>query len=522
MNTIRTYPISTPDFSNLVAEEAIYIDKTAFVFPLVASERAAHYFLSRPRGFGKSLFLSTLEQVFLGNQHLFKGLYIYDKIDWCKKHAVIRLSFEELDFTNGLSAGLEMGLHHIATQYNVKINAIDINEYFSELIEKIAAQTHQQVVVLIDEYDQPIMLHLENEDTKNAEKDRLLLQDFLNVLKNSESYIHFVFITGTLTLRSTSLFSALNNLHDLTFDDNFATICGFTEGEVCNACAEGLARLAAKQGVTTAQIVDKMRAWYQGFSWNGRDMVYSSTAIMSAMHYQNFESHWALPKIPDFLPHLISEAEVYNFTKLVTDKNRYHLAGLQQLDYVALMLQMGYLTLKAHLGDNIYEVAYPNKEIELAFSKALLENHLQLPTGQAENDSTTMLEAFAENDIEKALKVVDGLFGALPYEYFKERYWIGEAFYHATLFWLFRILGLKMNATIEIDQNKIDVVVETDTHIYIFDLKKSRNATIVLLQIQMRKQAPQFAHIKKEIYLVSVAFNLRKRGISDWVMQKYR
>lgn len=521
---MKTYPAATPYFSNLRADKAIYVDKTKFIVPLIAQQSTAHYLLIRPPRFGKSLFLSTLEQVFLGNQSLFKGLYIYDKIDWSQQYPIIRISLANIDFLGkGLELALEGMVQSIAAAYALSLQAATVGSRFDELLQKIAEQTQQKVVILIDDYDAPIIAHLENGHTKIAEKNRNILNDFLSVLKNSEDYVRFVFLTGSLMLMQDATFSSFNRVHNLTFDDAFATVCGFTEGEVRDYFAEELTLLAAVKGENSvAAMMEKIHFWHHGFSWNVADFVYAPMAIFHLLHHKNLMTYPMESDFSTFLTGFISENGDFDFTNVKAEKSIYHLQDLANLASVSLMLQGGYLTFKEKIDENIYKIGFPNRAIELTFSKMLLQSHLDLAMVQIEEIESQFIEAFVENDIQKALKIIADLFSTKPYEYFKERYWVGEEFFYAILFWIFRILSIKMDVSISIKDGTADIKVETDTHIYIFEFKKSRKATIILLQINSRKYAEYLASSKKETYLVAVAFNLRKRSISDWVMEKYK
>ena len=269
----RNFPTSSHYFPTIINSGAIYVDKTQFIVPLLAKKNNTNYFLSRPRRFGKSMFISALEQVFLGKKDLFKGLYIYDKIQW-EEYPVIRLSMDKIGFTEaGLKEALLLSVKSVAESYNIPVQSEHPSLFFLELIKKLSEKYEKGVVILIDEYDKPIIQYIEKDDITQAEINRDILKSFYGVLKDSGQYLRFTFITGVSKFSKVSIFSDLNYLDDLTLKSQFATICGFTEAEIRQYCNGGLVDLAAKEGVTVEAIMDKIRYWYNGFSWNAVDFV---------------------------------------------------------------------------------------------------------------------------------------------------------------------------------------------------------------------------------------------------------
>ena len=531
----RNFPTGSQFFPNLIEDNAIYVDKTQFIVPLIAKKSNAQYFLSRPRRFGKSMFISTLEQVFLGKKELFKGLYIEDKIEW-DSYPVIRLSMDKIGF---FELGLEKALHgvllSIARDNNIVLEGAGYSARFTELIKKMAEKYQKKVVLLIDEYDKPIITYIEKDNVTEAERNRDILKSFYGILKDSGDQLRFLFITGVSKFSRVSIFSDLNHLDDLTLDDNFATICGFTETELRHYCHAGLEDLATKNQTNIDAIVDKIRYWYNGFSWNAVDFVYNPYSTMLLMHKQAFKNYWFDTGTPTFLVKLINQSGQYDFIDLEVDQDIYNWHDLKNLDFISIMLQTGYLTLKEHIVDFIYKVYYPNKEVELSFSKMLLENHLHKQTGRLAVTIYDIEKAFKRHDIPRVLEIITDMFKSLPSQFFKEGKEktdaqgnitmtstpVGENFYHAVIYLVFKILGISMTAEVSTQHGRIDALVETDTHIYVFEFKKNRKASVALEQIKENKYAEHFALTKKQIYLIGVAFNLQKRGISDSIIQVY-
>lgn len=531
----RNYPTSTHYLPTIINSGAVYIDKTQFIVPLLEKKANASFFLSRPRRFGKSMFVSALEQVFLGNKDLFKGLYIYDKIEW-DTHPVIRLSMDKIGFTDlGLENALMEVIQGIAEDCGIELYKSSYSTRFEELIRKLHKKHEKTVVILIDEYDKPIIHYLEKENSQQAETNRDILKAFYGILKDNGQYIRFTFITGVSKFSQVSIFSDLNYLNDLTLDSRFAAICGFTNTEIREYCYGGLEDLARKEGISIDEIMEKIKYWYDGFSWNALDFVYNPYSTMLLMETQSFNHFWFSSGTPTFLVKLINNDYKYDFSDLTVSKEDYDWHDLKNLDYISVMLQTGYLTFKKDLGDGYYKADYPNKEVEKAFSKMLLEGYIHRYPSQITKTVYDIEQCLDKHDLEGMIKIVEDMFKTLPPQFFQQEYEItdrkgnkkmvikavGESFYHAVIYLIFNTLGVRMNAEVAAGDGRIDAVVETKTHIYIFEFKKDRKAQTAIDQIINNNYPQKYALSKKQIYLLGVSFTLQKRGISDYIILPY-
>jgi Predicted AAA-ATPase/PD-(D/E)XK nuclease superfamily len=529
----RNYPISSHYFPKLIEDEAIYVDKTPFIVPLLQKKGNATFFLSRPRRFGKSLFMSAIEHVLRGRQELFKGLYIYDKIKW-EAFPVIRLSLDRVGFSEiGLEKALYLEINNIAKTYEIELEKPSYDTCFAELIQKMNQKYQKGVVVLIDEYDKPIIRYLEVNDMEQAEINRHILKSFYGILKDSDQFLRFTFITGVSKFSKVSIFSDLNHFDDLTLDPKFMTVCGFTEAEIRHYCGQGLLDLAAKNDSTLEAIVDKMRFWYNGFSWNAKDFVYNPFSTMLLMKKQEFKNYWFETGTPSFLIPLINKALKYDFSNLEVDSDIYNWHDLKRLDYLSIMLQTGYLTFKQHIDENIYKIDYPNKEVEDAFSKMLLEGYTYTQQGRVAVTILDIERAFKRNDVKAVIDILADMFKTLPLQFFAEdvetldklgnikiiKKAVNENFYHAIIYLVFNILGIKMPVEVSTNQGRIDAVVETETHIYIFEFKKNRKPAVAIQQMKDKNYAEHYGLSKKQIVLVGVCFTMQKRGISGHLIE---
>ena len=537
MDNSRNYPTTSHNFPIIINSGAIYVDKTQFIVPLLAKDAQANYFLSRPRRFGKSLLVSTLEQVFLGNKALFKGLYIEDKINWEETYPVVRISMDKIGFTDlGLEKALFEIVQNIAKDNDIVLENASYSTRFSELIKKIYKKHQKRVVILIDEYDKPIINYVEKDNVSQAETNRNILKSFYGILKDNGEYLRFVFLTGVSKFSKVSIFSDLNYFDDLTLDTRYATMCGFTEAELRQYCYAGLEDLAAKENVSQEAIMDKIRYWYNGFSWNAHDFVYNPYSTMLLMDRQVFDNFWFESGTPTFLVKLINPLHIYQFDDVIVEKDDFNWHDLKNLDYISLMLQTGYLTLKKDLADGYFKAEYPNKEVEIAFSKMLLKGYMYK---QPSRMSTTILdiqEALESHQLEKVIQILKDMFGILPSHFFEEEKEItdakgnkktvskavGESFYHAIIYLVFNILGIRMPVEVTTQDGRIDAVVETEGYIYIFEFKKDKKAKTAIDQIIKRNYPQHFALSKKPIYLIGVSFSLQKRGISDHKIEPFK
>jgi hypothetical protein len=531
----RNYPVGEQFFEKIRLDNAIYVDKTPFILPLIAQKSHPYYFLSRPRRFGKSLLLDTFEELFRGKKDLFKGLYIYDKIEW-ESYPIIRLSMDKIGFTEkGLGKALYIALETVASQEGISFKTELYSTQFGELLEKLYEKYQKRVVVLIDEYDKPIVHYIGGDLSAQAEANRTILKAFYGILKPNGKYLRFLFITGVSKFSKVSIFSDLNNLTDLTLVNQYATICGFTESELRTTFNTGLKDLSAKEGVTMEAILAKIRHWYDGFSWNGTDFVYNPYSTLSLLASLEFKNYWFTSGTPTFLVNLIHKKGEYDFSQLEVNERIYDWHDLHDLDFISIMLQTGYLTFKQPIGESIYKVYFPNREVEQAFSEMLLERNLDKQAGRMSITILDIERAFKRNNVEDVIAILTKMFKTLPHQFFKEakeskdaqgnvtqtRMPVGENFYHAVIYLVFQILGISMKVEVSSQEGRIDALVETDTHIYLFEFKKNRSAQAAFDQIKNNKYAEHFALSKKQIQLIGVAFNLRKKGISGHLVRPY-
>ncbi len=373
---MKKLPIGIQTFSKIIKGNYLYVDKTQQIAELI--ESGEYLFLSRPRRFGKSLLISTLSEIFSGNQELFQGLYIYDKIEW-QSYPVILIDFNKISYTNDkiFEASLLSFLDKIAAKYDIELSNTFIKDKFGELIEKISEKTQQKVVVLIDEYDKPIVEHID--DIEKATKNREVMRDFFGVLKSSDPFLRFVFLTGVSKFSSVSIFSELNNIRDITFSKQFATLLGYTQTELEANFDSYIQDLGTVLEIKKPQLLTKIKTWYNGYSWNAKDKMYNPFSILNLFMDQQFDNYWFATGTPTFLMKLIKKIELdtTEFENKKVSEILFDSYNLENLNIFALLFQTGYLTITEinQKSRTIqYILNYPNFEVKQAFMTFLFSS----------------------------------------------------------------------------------------------------------------------------------------------------
>ena len=516
------YSLSSQTFSLLINEQRIYVDKTDLIYELVHEKSGRTYFLSRPRRFGKSLLITTLKSIFEGEQELFKGLFIHDKITW-KRFPIIHLSMADIGFVNlGLEYALQHRLENKAKEEGIMLTETVYNLQFRELIIALHKKYGEQVVILIDEYDKPITHGLEAANSDLAIENRDIMKNFYSVLKDLDVHIRFLFITGISKFTKVSIFSELNHLTDLTLDNRFATLCGYTQAEIEHYFPEGIQKLIEKEGKSREVVLSKIKNWYDGFSWNGADFVYNPFSFMQLVASSQFSNYWFETGTPTFLVKMINQHIDYKLKDQIIEKGIYNTFDLRNLNYKTILLQTGYWTIQQVLEEDYYQVGFANKEVEQSFNQMLLGDYLHQHPGDSSAAIFQIRRAFVAADLPQVMKIMESLFAGIPSQLFSrmqpngKKVGNGENFYHAIIYLIFNLLGVKMQAEVAVKEGRIDAVVETAKNVYIFEFKKKQNPDIAIQQIKERKYVQKYSVSNKTINLVGVSFSLRKRGIDKW------
>ncbi|WPV68275.1 AAA family ATPase [Chitinophaga sp. LS1] len=404
---MRKYPIGLQDFGKIRKEGYLYIDKTLLVHKLLDSGK--YYFLSRPRRFGKSLLLSTIKEIFSANKELFEGLWIYDQWNWEQKHPVIHLRLSKLDYQKlGLYEALSMEMGVLAKGLGLELEASHLKGRFEELIRK--ASVNGRVVILIDEYDKPITDYLEN--IEKVEENRSVFKSFYSVLKDADEYIRLLLITGVSRFSKVSIFSDLNNLYDITLNPHYATLMGITQQELESDFKEEINVLQQTQ----PDILQKLKEWYNGYSWDGTSKVYNPFSVLSYMGSGRIQNFWFQTGTPTWLVNLMKHNREFELENLRIGENALSSFNVEHIASVPVLFQTGYLTIKHYDEDTrLYELGYPNKEVEESLTDALLSAYRNIFPG---NDSMAVTydlgKALKNNNMPQMIKALDVIISTIP------------------------------------------------------------------------------------------------------------
>jgi hypothetical protein len=498
---IQKYPVGIQDFPEIRNNGYLYVDKTQFAHKLV--EQGKFYFLSRPRRFGKSLFISTLECLFLAKKELFKGLYIEDKWNWEQTYPIIRMSFSNIGHKEkGLYRAIDDQLNRIAESHGITFRDDVISGKFKELIEKLS-ETRGKVVVLIDEYDKPIIDYL-GDQTETALENRDILKSFYSILKDADPHLKLVFITGVSKFSRVSIFSDLNNLQDLTTNQFFSGCCGITQDELEMYFEKEL------------QVADKERIkeWYNGYTWDLKTSVYNPFSLLNFfVQGYEFKSYWFETGTPTFLIKLSENLKLYDFEEVEIGTNALSAYDIQKLQLIPLMFQTGYLTMKSYneVGD-VYTLTYPNKEVRKAYIENLMDafTHADLGFGIVYVDK---IRQFLERgEIEKVEGILNTIFKSLPYELWQKE---NEHFYHAIIHLSFSLLGVYMQSEVQTSDGRMDALIQMKDYVYCLEFKLDKSADEAIQQIKDKGYLEPFAHEGKKRIAIGINFSTETKKVAE-------
>lgn len=508
---MQRLPTGEQEFINIRHMNGLYVDKTFFAYQLLISNK--YYFLSRPRRFGKSLFVNTLKEIFLGNKHLFEGLYIYDKIEW-KTYPVIYLDFSSFDYRNaGLDNAIKIALKNVANRYEITLERETLGLQFKELIEKLHAKTGEQVVILVDEYDKPITEYLEN--GKKATEQRDILKSFYSIIKGTSAHIRFFFLTGISRFSKVSVFSDLNNLTDLTFHDEYHDICGYTPHELDSCFAEYLEKAALKNEMSLEALKDKIKEWYNGYSWNGKRRVYNPYSILRFFGDCTFKNYWFATGTPTFLIKLLRPDFRFNLQNTPLSSASFDNYKVEKLEPISLLFQTGYLTVKSISPTDSYILDYPNREVENSMMQYLLTDYARKSDSGIIYDN--IVSSVQNNDLELFIDTLNILFSSIPSHLFIKK---KESYYHSILFIALKLAGFYISAEVNQAVGRLDAVLGYENRIYVMEFKLDESADAALAQIHRKNYASAYLKQGKEIYLVGINFSSTLKKVEEWKVEK--
>ena len=508
---MKKLPIGIQTFSEIIQENYYYVDKTEFAYKLIT--RGKYYFLSRPRRFGKSLFLDTLAEIFLGNRELFKGLYIYDKYDF-KPHPVIRISFGSGDFS--LSEGqIYKRISWILEENQEELEIECQKEYeecFAELIRKAYKKYKEKVVILIDEYDKPILDNITNQERARLARD--ILKNFYGVIKDSDRYIRFVFITGVSKFSKLNLFSGLNNLEDITINPEYAEICGYTHRDLETVFKESL------EGVD----LEMVRRWYNGYNYFGEKLYNPFDILLFISNRYEFRNYWWGTGNPSFLIEKLKEENYYipELENAIISEEELEAFDIDYINILSLLWQTGYLTFADRYSDERGRVKYklkiPNLEIQFSLNELFI-TYLTNHRHEKLRYEDSLYNAIKEGDLHKFIEALKSIFSAIPYTSYANniiaRY---EGYYSSVVFVYLMALGYEVIPEDITNRGRIDLTLKTKDKILIIEFKVDSKEEPIE---QIKKKRYYEKHLKeaKPIYLIGMKFDSKERNIVDYEIE---
>ena len=502
-------PLDLSTFALLRKSGYLYVDKTGYAYNLITSGR--RYFLSRPRRFGKSLFVSTLKEILDGNKVLFEGLSIGKSDYQWEKHGVINLDFSSIEVrsTNDLRTGICDLLQDIADDYllDISLHETKPDAALRALVRALYAK-FGRVAVLVDEYDNPILQVLSNQ--KVAKEVRNSIRRFFAVVKSLDAFIDFVFITGVSSFAKAGLFSGINNLRIMTLDKRFSAVCGYTDEEVDHYLTTQIKVWASTENVPYNELRQQIKEWYNGYRFGANVFsVYNPFSIMYALDSQDFKNFWFQSGTPTFLVEELakeyrkSEYHLFDLEKFETTEDSLGIFDIGATPLTSLMFQTGYLTITAFDKEKkSFELGYPNLEVKSALQKYLLGIYTKLNFSETESLSLKLFNALNKKDTQEVIALLKQLLTRVPYQLHGKE----EKFYHALLQVIFGACGIKAQSEFSISHGRIDIVLELPLLFYVIEVKLNASAEVALSQIEERKYYEALLHHNKKIVLLGIAF----------------
>lgn len=510
--SMKKLPIGIQTFSKIRGDNYLYVDKTQQIHRLITS--GDYYFLSRPRRFGKSLTLSTIREIYEGNRALFEGLWIENQWDWSRIRPVVHIQFNSIGYvSNGLEPALNNTLEKEAMRHGITLTESSYDQRFMELLEKLST-LKGKVVLLIDEYDKPLIDYLEKDQLPTAFEHQRILKNFYSIIKSADPYLEFLLITGVSKFSKVSVFSDLNNLNDITIDENFSDLTGYTQAELERYFHKWIEYGLKKfSNLSRGQFLDQIKTWYNGYTWDGEVYVYNPFSILNFFNKRSFEDYWFKSGTPSFLIKKLQEQAYFNLNDLKVNRILFESYTLDNLDIRSLLFQTGYLTIEAIDQYGFYTLDYPNREVEEAMHNHLIAALLHRSPLDSTRPVIQLKEAFDNNDLPKVAAIINAMLKDVPSHLLADK---GEHFYHALVHLHFRYLGLFLQSEVHTSDGRMDAVVHTPERIFVLEFKIGQSAAAALRQIREKGYIQKFLLENKPITAIGINFDPERRRVSEW------
>ena len=512
----KIYPIGIQNFEKIRREGYFYIDKTALIYQMVKT--GSYYFLSRPRRFGKSLLISTLEAYFQGKKELFEGLAI-EKLekDWIE-HPILHLdlNIEKYDSLESLDNILEKVLTEWEKIYGAEPSERSFSLRFAGIVRRAYEQTGQRVVILIDEYDKPLLQAIGNGALQNEYRNTL--KPFYGVLKTMDGCIKFGMLTGVTKFGKISVFSDLNNLDDISMREPYVSLCGVTEKEIEDNLDLELHELAAAQKMTYKDVCAKLKEYYDGYHFvENTEGIYNPFSLLNTFKYNKFGSYWFETGTPTYLVELLKRSH-YDLERMAHEETDADVLNSIYGDEqpIPVIFQSGYLTIKGYDEEfGLYRLGFPNREVEEGFIRFLMPFYTRFNKQEASFEIQKFVREIRAGEVEAFLHRLQSFFADTPYELVKDL----ELHYQNVLFIIFKLVGFYVKAEYHTSEGRIDMVLQTDKFIYVMEFKLEGTAEEAMRQINEKHYARPFEADSRRLFKIGINFSSKARNIERWIVE---
>ena len=513
----KIYPIGIQNFEKIRKDGYFYIDKTALIYQMVKT--GSYYFLSRPRRFGKSLLVSTLEAYFQGKKELFTGLAM-EKLekDWIEYPILyLDLNIEKYDTPESLNNILEKSLAKWEELYGANPSERSLSLRFAGIIERACQQTGQRVVILVDEYDKPMLQAIGNEALQH--QFRNMLKPFYGVLKTLDGCIKFALLTGVTKFGKISVFSDLNNLDDISMRNAYVEICGVSEREIHETLEAELHEFAEAQELTYEALCSRLKENYDGYHFTHNSIgIYNPFSLLNAFKYKEISNYWFETGTPTYLVELLkrNHYDLERMAHVQTDADVLNSIYGDE-DPIPVIFQSGYLTIKGYDKEfGLYRLGFPNREVEEGFIKFLVPFYTRFNKVEAPFEIQKFVKELRAGDIDAFFKRLRSFFADTPYELVSDL----ELHYQNVLFIIYKLLGFYVNAERHTSDGRIDLVLQTDRFIYVMEFKLDGTAEEAMAQINEKGYAQPFEKDGRQLFKIGVNFSNKTRNIEKWIVEK--
>ncbi|MBR2527463.1 MAG: ATP-binding protein [Blautia sp.] len=514
-------PMGIQGFEGLRKDRYVYVDKTAYIYRLVHEGKP--YFLSRPRRFGKSLLLSTMKAYWEGKKELFSGLAIQElegnNPDAWKPYPVFLFDFNGANYQQmgALEEIIDEQLRRWETNYDVSANQGNLGERFRRLILEVNKKLDKRVVILVDEYDKPLLDVVDNSEIQKHNKG--VIKGFFSTLKSFDEYIQFIFITGVSKFHKVSIFSDLNQLRDISMSEAYACLCGITEKETDDFFAEEVSAFAKRRRMTISECRASLRKHYDGYRFHpDGEPVFNPYSLLGALLEKEFGDYWFETGTPAFLVKKIRESQfdLRSFSDQSIFANEALLKDYtgDNLDPIPILYQTGYLTIIGYdMKRRRYTLGFPNEEVKYGFLESLIPSYIPMATAGHKMDIFTLDEYIENGELDKIKNLLTGLFANIPYTLESDPF---EHYFQAVIYLVFTLLGKFVLCEMHTYTGRIDCKIETKDYIYLFEFKRDDTAEAALKQIESKDYALPFIADTRKLIKIGVSFDSATRKLVGW------